>query len=289
VGRLRRRAAKAVVRLLILDHSNAKTGEAWTLPIFACSQPILVKTRSVKDLIRGSLKYAKPLLGVLLVCGGAHAAEIHDTLEQRVKACAICHGEQGQGIKKTEYYPRLAGKPAGYLYNQLINFRERRRNVPIMTYMVAYLSDEYLREIAEYYSKLAPHFPPPAPGGSPATLAHGEALARKGDPSRGIPACVSCHGQKLSGMEPAIPGIVGLNPQYIGSQLGAWRNRTRHAKEPDCMGEIALRLAPGDISAVAAWLTAQPASTKIPPEPANSLKPPIECGSIAQAKTEKKQ
>jgi cytochrome c553 len=224
-------------------------------------------------------EYAKPLLGLLLISGAVSAAEIPDTLEQRVKACAICHGEQGEGITKTEYYPRLAGKPAGYLHNQLINFRERRRNVPIMTYMVAYLSDDYLREIAEYYSKLAPHYPPPV-GGSTVTLAHGEAIVTKGDPSRGIPACVSCHGPKLSGMEPAVPGIVGLNAQYIGAQLGAWRTGTRHAKEPDCMAQIALRLAPGDISAIGGWLAAQPASTKIPPEPANSLKPPLDCGSL---------
>lgn len=39
---------------MILSRSNAKTGEAWPLPIFACSQPILVETRSVRDLIRGS-------------------------------------------------------------------------------------------------------------------------------------------------------------------------------------------------------------------------------------------
>ena len=215
----------------------------------------------------------------LLAAAAADAAEVADTLEQRVKACAICHGEQGEGIKKTEYYPRLAGKPAGYLYNQLINFRERRRDVPIMTYMVAYLSDEYLREIAEYYSKLAPPYPPPVAASS-AALAHGEAIVTKGDPTRGIPPCVSCHGPKLSGAEPAVPGIVGLNAQYIGAQLGAWRNRTRHAKEPDCMAQIALRLAPGDISAIGAWLTAQPASTKIPPVPEGSIQPPLECGSI---------
>jgi len=73
VGRLRRRASEPsrllrAVRLLIPSRSDAKTGEAWALaslrpksagawplPSFACSQPILVETRSVKDLIRGSL------------------------------------------------------------------------------------------------------------------------------------------------------------------------------------------------------------------------------------------
>src|SRR3954464_7420997 len=85
---------------------------------------------------------------------------IPDTLEQRVVACAACHGKQGEGLKANEYYPRIAGKPAGYLYNQLVNFRDRRRHSPVMNYMVAYLSDEYLREIAQYYANLPPTFPP---------------------------------------------------------------------------------------------------------------------------------
>jgi len=101
---------------------------------------------------------------------GAQTPKVPDTLEQRVLACAICHGKQGEGIQKNEYYPRLAGKPAGYLYNQLVNFRERRRDVPIMTYMVAYLSDPYLREMAEYYANLHPPYPAPAAGGSKAPL-----------------------------------------------------------------------------------------------------------------------
>ena len=76
-----------------------------------------------------------PLLVPLFVLGagdiGAQPGKVPDTLEQRVLACAICHGKQGEGIQKNEYYPRLAGKPAGYLYNQLVNFRERRRDVPV--------------------------------------------------------------------------------------------------------------------------------------------------------------
>src|SRR5476651_2880622 len=77
----------------------------------------------------------------------AQNAPVPDTLEQRVIACAACHGKSGEGLKANEYYPRIAGKPAGYLFNQLVNFRERRRHSPVMNHMVAYLSDDYLREI----------------------------------------------------------------------------------------------------------------------------------------------
>jgi cytochrome c553 len=39
-----------------------------------------------------------------------------DTMEARLLACAACHGRQGEGTKN-DYFPRLAGKPAGYLIN----------------------------------------------------------------------------------------------------------------------------------------------------------------------------
>ncbi len=227
------------------------------------------------------------ILGALAGAGAACAADtqpapIPDTIEQRVLACAACHGKQGQGIRKNEYYPRLAGKPTIYLYNQLLNFRERRRESPIMTYMVAYLSEPYLREIAEYYSRLQPPYPPPARGAAKEMLERGEALVHNGDPARKIPACVSCHGPALTGMEPAIPGIIGLSPDYIGAQLGAWRGRHRRAADPDCMASVASLLAPGDISAVSAWLASQPASTQPAPAAAGTLRLPMDCGSVAQ-------
>ena len=206
---------------------------------------------------------------------------IPDTLEQRVAACAACHGKSGEGLKANEYYPRIAGKPAGYLYNQLVNFRERRRHSPVMNHMVAYLSDDYLREIAAYYAKLAPTYPPAVPSPPSPVVARGESLMTRGDPARKIPACIECHGNALTGMEPAIPALIGLDTQYIAAQMGAWRNKARKARSPDCMANIASLLVPGDISAIAAWLAVQaPAAQAAPPLPAGSLKLPMECGGI---------
>ncbi|MEO6917425.1 MAG: c-type cytochrome, partial [Collimonas sp.] len=80
------------------------------------------------------------LLGTALLGVAAHAAELDatpvpDTIKQRLTACTACHGEQGRATSDG-YYPRIAGKPAGYLYNQLHNFREGRRQYPMMTYLV---------------------------------------------------------------------------------------------------------------------------------------------------------
>ena len=225
------------------------------------------------------------LVGSMLGAGSAHAqgATVPDTMEQRMAACTACHGKQGEGLRKNEYFPRLAGKPAGYLYNQLVNYRDRRREFPIMNYLVAFLSDAYLLEIAEYFSKLSPPYPGPLARSSPDVLAHGKKIAEEGDPARKLPACVECHGKALTGMEPAIPGIVGLYSDYIAAQMGAWKNGTRHSIESDCMRDVAKLLTPADISAVSAWLASQPV---IDPKPlaAGSLKPPLECGGLVKKK-----
>lgn len=220
-------------------------------------------------------------LVLLLFSVGAQAQPVPDTLEQRLLACAACHGKRGEGLEANEYYPRIAGKPAGYLYNQLVNFRERRReSSPPMSYMVAYLSDAYLREIAEHYAALPPAYPLPAPRPAAEVLARGETLMTKGDPVRKIPPCTACHGEALTGMEPAIPGLLGLDAQYIAAQMGAWRNGLRRAREPDCMASIAGLLGPGDVAAVSAWLASRPASPQAAPLPAASLKLPMDCGGI---------
>jgi cytochrome c553 len=222
---------------------------------------------------------------IVIACGTAGVAwaqnKVPDTIEQRLKACAACHGDRGEGLQnKNEYYPRLAGKPAGYLYNQLVNFRDKRRELAIMNYMVAFLSDNYLLEIASYYAGLQPPLVTPPARASAAVMAHGERLVREGDASRGLPSCASCHGAKLTGVEPAIPGLIGLHPPYIASQMGAWKAGKRHAMKPDCMREVADKLTPDDVAALTAWLVVQPQPAD--PKPAAALpKLPLDCGGLS--------
>ena len=212
----------------------------------------------------------------------ADSTEVPDTLEQRIAPCTVCHGKQGEGLEKPGYYfPRIGAKPAGYLFRQLVNFREKRRYNVDMNYIVSYLSDAYLREIAEYFANQRPALPgPTAPKGSKQGLLRAETLITKGDSSKGIPACMACHGKALTGTQPAMPGLVGLPAYYIAAQLGAWRNGVRHADEPDCMGKIASRLSADDVSLLGAWLASQRASADAAPAPARSAKLPMDCGDL---------
>lgn len=202
-----------------------------------------------------------------------------DSMEARVQGCVTCHGQNGQGTT-SGYFPRIAGKPAGYLYNQLIAFRDGTRRYAPMNYLVAYLPDAYLREMAEYYATQRPPFAVrEIPAADANTLARGQAIATVGDPARGVPSCMACHGKGLTGMEPGIPGLVGLRPSYIIAQLTRWRVGERHALEPDCMKRIASRLSESDVSAVAAWLARQEPPQNAAPEPSNLVRMPLACGS----------
>ena len=202
-----------------------------------------------------------------------------DSMEARVQGCATCHGQQGQGTGN-DYFPRIAGKPAGYLFNQLRAFRDGSRRYAPMNYLVAYMSDEYLQEIAGYFAGLRPPFRQPEPATVAADLIdRGRTLVQNGDGSRQIPPCMACHGPNLTGMVPAIPGLVGLRPNYIAAQLTRWRTGERRAPEPDCMHRIASRLTDPDIQAVAAWLGAMAAPPDPSPEARNVQRMPIACGS----------
>jgi cytochrome c553 len=211
----------------------------------------------------------------------APAPSSRGDIERRVAACIACHGREG-ATTNAGYFPRLSGKPAGYLFNQLRSFRDGRRFNTDMTYMVQHLSDAYLMEMAEYFAGLDLPYPPvsPASDAPPAQLARGRQLALEGDAARRIPACVECHGAALTGVQPAIPGLLGLPRLYVSSQLGAWLTSERHALAPDCMADIGRRMTTADINAVASWLAVQPMPAD--PKPASSLPAalPMSCGGM---------
>jgi cytochrome c553 len=214
------------------------------------------------------------------------AQQVEDTMAQRVLACTGCHGPQGRASPEG-FVPRIAGKPAGYLYQQLLSFRDGRRRQAGMARLLEGLPDEYLREIAAHFAAL--DLPPqtlPAPrkaAQDAADAARARTLVRDGDRTAQVPACAACHGAALTGVAPGVPGLVGLPRDYIVSQLGAWRTGTRKAATPDCMGQIALRLDPGDVAAMADWLSRQVVPSSLKPASAPAAPWPMKCGGLDTA------
>ena len=66
--------------------------------------------------------------------------------------CVACHG--ANGISNNDLWPNLAGQKAGYLEQQMKAFRDGARQNPMMSPMVAGLSDEDIANIAAYYASL---------------------------------------------------------------------------------------------------------------------------------------
>ena len=218
----------------------------------------------------------------------ATAKGFEDSMAERTRPCTACHGDQGRA-GPDGYYPRLAGKPAGYLYNQLKNFAEGRRHYGLMTRLVDPLSDAYLRDMADHFASLKLPYPAPAPSPSrtaPALLARGQQLALRGDATRQVPACTACHGERLTGLQPHVPGLLGLPLDYLSAQLGAWQTHQRQAQAPDCMAQVVERMDSSDLIAVATWLSTQALPTDTTaaaaPTPRRSAAPLPRCGSAPE-------
>jgi cytochrome c553 len=227
------------------------------------------------------------MLAALWLLLGAAAAQaqaragVPDTMAQRALACTGCHGDQGRS-RPDGYVPRLAGKPAGYLFAQLQAFRDGRRKNTAMAAQLAALDDRMLSALAEHFAGLTLPYPPPTarmndgPGAERARQ-----LVWAGDAALRIPACSGCHGPALTGVAPGVPGLVGLPADYLVSQLGGWRTGHRVARSPDCMAQIARQLPAADVALLARWIASQPVPTPSVPAAQAPGPWPLACGGLS--------
>ena len=73
-------------------------------------------------------------------------------------ACAICHGPQGQG-DAAKQIPSLAGQAPGYLREQMLLFKQDRRNpgdptLAAVKALMRTIPDESFADLAAYYGSL---------------------------------------------------------------------------------------------------------------------------------------
>jgi cytochrome c553 len=184
-------------------------------------------------------------------CGGKapENASAESTVPGTVHVCSSCHGPDGRSISPT--FPRLAGQQKDYIIAQLQAFRDKTRADPhAQTYMwgmAARLSDPTIDAIAAYYSSQTPVAG--SPGDSPQTVA-GKNIFTEGIPSEGVPACMSCHGEKAEGNGP-IPRLAGQHQAYLTRQLEAFASM---ARANEIMHENSKDLTAEQISEVTTYL-----------------------------------
>lgn len=162
--------------------------------------------------------------------------------------CAGCHGDYGQGGKNGEY-PRIAGLPLGYVYNQVKLFqRNTRPNLPMLEHVhERQLSDQEILDISSFVSRIElPTRQEPMSETDPRFNAYERMMEAKRviqipiyeggvDNGRKIynKDCRSCHGKDGWGdKEKNVPQLAGQYTQYLWRQIDKFIAKVR-IHDPD--------------------------------------------------------
>ena len=94
---------------------------------------------------------AASICGALVGQAGAAAGNAEAGATKAV-VCQACHGANGNSTNPQ--WPSLAGLGADYIVEQLQEFKEGKRNNPIMMPMAAPLSADDMADLAAYFSSL---------------------------------------------------------------------------------------------------------------------------------------
>ena len=175
--------------------------------------------------------------------------------------CAACHQANGSGmnIPNADSWPRLAGLDAGYMVQQLQDFKSGKRQNISMQPFAQMLDEQQMINVSAWFASL----PAPAAVASSDSypveqLARGEQLATTGDWNNYIVPCSTCHGPDNLGAGSVFPAIAGQHFGYIRDQLQNWQQDKRDNDPQQLMAAIANRMPSDAIQAVAAWLSSQP-------------------------------
>ncbi|BFL82187.1 c-type cytochrome [Shewanella baltica] len=192
----------------------------------------------------------------LTLCSGYAAAsvapsgkQLMEIIPQPAQLCVSCHGVEGQGVEPLG--PRLAGLSKQYISTQLQHFQAGVRQNATMMPMAMTLQGDGIEQVANYFSAKPANEVKPAIRGEQVVFNDDTArLAYQGDWSRGLPACVTCHGP--SGLGGGLfPRLAGQQASYIKTQLLAWQSGTRKSDVDGMMANVANKLTAAEVDALA--------------------------------------
>lgn len=177
----------------------------------------------------------------------AKPTEISATEKTVQTVCAACHGADGNSAIALN--PKLAGQHPEYLLKQLTNFKEGKRANAVMSGMVANLSPQEMKDLANYYAAKKPSLGKAKANGAGSL---GEKIYRGGIAATQVPACAACHGANGAGIPKQFPRMAGQHAEYTVAQLRAFRLGER-ANAPMMMA-IAAKMTDAEMQAVADYL-----------------------------------
>jgi cytochrome c553 len=181
------------------------------------------------------------LAGAAIAAALAVSPAAAQSIEEKAKLCAGCHGANGVPIDKS--WPVISGQQLGYLYLQLRDFKSGARKSEVMGPLVAAFDRDEMMALAGYFSKQPwPDLQQPR---APAAVATQAATANTAT------GCTGCHQAGYQG-EGTQPRLAGQTQEYLQSTMLAFRNKTR-GNNPG-MTDLMLVTSESDIGALAAYL-----------------------------------
>jgi cytochrome c553 len=174
----------------------------------------------------------------------ATAAQAQDEAAGKTKAtvCVACHGPNGNS--PTPQFPILAGQTARYLYLQLRDFKEGRREAAAMQPFVQNLSREDMLDLAAFFASqrpLATSFK-----AEPAKVERGRKKAEE-------TLCTMCHLGGFKGQN-EIPRVAGQHHDYVVKQLQDFK-AGRRTNDAGTMSSVSKTLGESDMDDVAHYLS----------------------------------
>ena len=185
------------------------------------------------------------------------------SLQAKIAMCLGCHNIPGYQASFPEVHrvPMIAGQSATYIESALAAYKTGERKHPTMRGVADQLSEQDIKDIAAYYSKLAGQAAAP------------EKLSREPSPQVAAllqkAACVSCHGANFSKpIAPNYPKIAGQHKDYLFVALKAYKQENNQAvgRNNGIMGGIAKQFSTADLKAMADYIGSLDGDLKTVPE-----------------------
>ena len=212
--------------------------------------------------MKNIFKQAMMAVSLIAAAQGAIAAGDAAAGEGKVAVCAACHGADGNSPAPN--FPKLAGLGEKYLFKQLKDIKDGKRNVVEMTGLLNASSDQDLADMAAFFNSKPLQLSGAKPmkvkvnaGIEVDALALGEKVFRAGNPTVGTPACTGCHSPRGLGNDPAgYPRLSGQHADYIEKQLRDFRAGERtNDGDTMIMRQVAEHMSDSEIKAVANYIS----------------------------------
>ena len=188
-------------------------------------------------------------LVMLMLSGVVNAAGNVEAGKAKSGVCVGCHAADGNSVIVAN--PKLAGQGAAYIAKQLQDFKTNKRDNAVMFGMVQGLSDADMMDLGAFYASNKVKV-----GKADKNLIkRGEEIYRAGDASKGLSACIGCHGPTGTGNPAAkFPALSGQHADYTVAQLKSFSLGKRANDTGEMMQSISGKMNDADMKAVASYI-----------------------------------